>query len=1398
MNNMKKTLFSILVLLCTLQISFSQVITFQPTTSGTGYLPSNNSSGGITFVIQNTNPYPAILNSLTYWNSVAATKDFTLWYSSSSISGAPTFPPTVAAGWNTVATVTGVAMAASVQSPIFTGLTFVIPANTTYRFFLISANVQYTGVTAPPNPSGVSPTTFTNTGVNFLVAEAQIAGQNVGWGGGNFSPRAFLGSATLTLLSTPCSGQPTAGVASASPTNPCPGTNITLSLTGSTAASGLAYQWQRANSPAGPWLTIPGATTNPYLYSPPTGSTTFYRCIVVCTNSGLNDTTVATSPAVVVQSWTPTSACYCNGIVSASTTNDIGQLTFGPLVNPSTAPSPQGSNPSATGTVTNLMSLTPIPNFVQALTYPINVFQISSAATLGTTWVKAWIDYNHNANFTDPGEEVFSSVSNAANSFTPIGSVTIPPTSLPGNTHMRVKMETGGSQATTTPCNNITTGEVEDYLINISPAGPYDPNVSAIAVPSSNCTGATETLTATICNYGSLNINLLIHPVTVTFKVIGPTGLSTYTVTLNSGTIPAFGASCVTATVTPVNLYAGGNYAINALVSCPTLPSGQVVNPSNDSLATAMQLFNYRPTASAPYELCQFNSIPFGQGLGVSGCSAPYLDTVTITFNLGICNDNIGSIGNGTSVGLPSNCSDQYACSFASATMPALPPGTTFVTPAVLKVTNLKENPLVPATVNTEMRLNIYNNNPIGPNLLSPGGLVPTVTTAGAVNDWTYERQISTNDLSNIFSNVAAGGSLNLGYWESYQDNTSVPDIALNSSSPSVATLTIYYQYVPAAFSWYDVPVGGSSLFSLSPFNPFLYPNAVVNNSNTPGTFTFYASCIGLPQCRVPVNLNINPTPAAFQDTLTACEYLVGANNAIFNLPSLNGGVSGNNLAASVAYFGDQSLLLPVLTPSNDTSSTNVIYSKVYYATTGCYSSDTVLLDVQSIPQFTQSIYTGFACAPNAIDISSLVSVFSPNAIDSFYYSDPLYTTVHPNPHAIYVADTVYMLVKTVNPVGCADSAVAYIDIIPATNYIANQAIGNFSTCGSIPCGNIALSEGNTETLYTTTDCRRIATVKDSIDGINLGNVSICEDIDCSVQALNGQPYVNRHYEITPTTNGKAQVCLYYLQQDFDDYNSLAFPSWPMMDPNQNLCITQVDNGDITAPGHTAISIPNTAISAVYDPLTTVWTVCFPVDSFSYFYCATCNPLNIPLPVSLLNFNAKRVNGVSELSWETSSEQNNSHFVVERSKDAKKFVAISPTINSKAINGNSSVNLGYAFTDESPMNTHNYYRLQQHDLDGHISYSGTIDVYFGNETTVSLYPNPVYTELNVIVDAARPTLTYVKISDATGRLVRTVETSLKAGSNAVKIDVQSLADGVYLVNVSNNLGLNYTKSIRKK
>ncbi len=52
--------------------------------------------------------------------------------------------------------------------------------------------------------------------------------------------------------------------------------------------------------------------------------------------------------------------------------------------------------------------------------------------------------------------------------------------------------------------------------------------------------------------------------------------------------------------------------------------------------------------------------------------------------------------------------------------------------------------------------------------------------------------------------------------------------------------------------------------------------------------------------------------------------------------------------------------------------------------------------------------------------------------------------------------------------------------------------------------------------------------------------------------------------------------------------------------------------------------------------------------------------------------------------------------------------------------------------------------------------------------------------------------------DATGRVVRTVELSLQAGSNATKVDMQSLSDGFYMVSISNGKGLNYTQTIRKK
>jgi hypothetical protein len=1241
-------------------------------------------------------------------------------------------------------------------------------------------------------------TNYTNIGGTFNVNPTNVilpamAGQNFQirfrpYGANSYNINGWGLDDIQVLALNPCTGTPTAGAASALPANPCPGDIVTLSLTGASVAGGLAYQWQRANSPTAPasaWVNI--GTGNPLLYSPPAGTTTFYRCIVTCTATGLTSTSSA-SGAVIVQSFSPTSPCYCP--CTNMGTSCITNITFGGL-NSTTAPCTNAP------TYYNFYT-TPVLNYTQGLNYSFSMVTDANAIT------SVWIDWNHNTVF-EPTEwtQVFTTGTTGS------VNILVPPSSLVGQTRMRVRSRISGNQnGSGDACLAMGSGETEDYIINVLPAGPYDLNVSAVGAPVGNtCTDSTATLTATICNFGSNPIvTNATNPVTVLFKVYGPSGLTTYPYTFPAGlTIGAFGASCQTATVSPVNLYTGGSYFINAVVSTPSTLTNAFA--ANDSLSTPVNIINYRPTAGAPYQLCQYSSIPFGQGLSVGGCTAPIYDSIELTFNLTTCVDNVGATTTGTTQGPGNaNCNNLYAGNFGNVTIPTLPAGSYFTQNAKLTITNLSSG------FPTECRFILYSGNPAttlfsGCQLGYPGPVGDTLLaglSSGTTTSYSYSRRITPSQLSSIFA--VPGTPLNLGYWESYNDLTTTSDIGTNAGgTPTVAKLKVYYQYVPPAYAWYDVPSGGSSLYSLTPFNPLAYTNAVVNNSNVPGNYTFYAACLGLSNCRVPVRLNINPTPTAYQDTLLGCEYAVGANSAIFILDtthSVTNQVSGGNIAASVAYFGDQTVqYYPILNVNNDTSSTNFIYSKVFYPSTGCYSSDSVLLDVHSIPQFSLPIYIGNACAPNAIDISSLINVFPTTNVDTLFFDDANHTIPYSgNVHAINTVDSVYMIVKTNNGVVCSDTAVADIQVLPATNNIANQDIaGNYSICGSVGCGNISLTDGTTQTLYTTADCRRIATITDAVDGVSLGTTTICEDIDCSIQDHNGQPYVARHYQITPTVNDSALVCLYYLDQDFADYDAAAFgSSFYPLSPTANLCISKVDNGDITDPGHTAVSIPNSAITTSFDAATSVWTVCFPVSGFSYFYCHTCNPLNIALPVTLLSFTGERKNGQSALTWVTSREENNSHFIVERSLDAKSFSPISTKIPTQAVGGNSNSNLSYTYNDAHPTSGHNYYRLQQVDIDGNRSYSQTVDVYFGTESMVSLYPNPVNTELNVDIQSANAGHAWVKVLDATGRVVRMIEADLHEGRNSLQVDLSQLTDGMYRVDIHDENGLHYTGSVQKK
>ncbi|WP_210116208.1 T9SS type A sorting domain-containing protein [Hymenobacter fodinae] len=115
-----------------------------------------------------------------------------------------------------------------------------------------------------------------------------------------------------------------------------------------------------------------------------------------------------------------------------------------------------------------------------------------------------------------------------------------------------------------------------------------------------------------------------------------------------------------------------------------------------------------------------------------------------------------------------------------------------------------------------------------------------------------------------------------------------------------------------------------------------------------------------------------------------------------------------------------------------------------------------------------------------------------------------------------------------------------------------------------------------------------------------------------------------------------------------------------------------------------------------------------------------------PLPVELVQFNARATSNGVELTWQTASERNSSYFAVERATGvgSKEFKAIGRL----AAAGSSTQRRDYSLRDEEAgrqQATVLYYRLRQVDADGTESYSQVVVVNWKAQAQqVALYPNP--------------------------------------------------------------------------
>jgi hypothetical protein len=170
-----------------------------------------------------------------------------------------------------------------------------------------------------------------------------------------------------------------------------------------------------------------------------------------------------------------------------------------------------------------------------------------------------------------------------------------------------------------------------------------------------------------------------------------------------------------------------------------------------------------------------------------------------------------------------------------------------------------------------------------------------------------------------------------------------------------------------------------------------------------------------------------------------------------------------------------------------------------------------------------------------------------------------------------------------------------------------------------------------------------------------------------------------------------------------------------------------------------------------------------------------------PLPVELLKFEARPVNGVVELKWMTATEIDNMSFDVERSRDGEEFTSIGSIDGA----GNSITLRKYNFTDTYPLSGSAYYRLRQTDFGGQSSYSQVLRVHTTGSVSIRVWPNPSGgDELNINWRDGEPGgNVFVRLWTQTGASAFKGQLSLDENLNA-KISVgDKLSPGLYLLEV---------------
>lgn len=584
----------------------------------------------------------------------------------------------------------------------------------------------------------------------------------------------------------------------------------------------------------------------------------------------------------------------------------------------------------------------------------------------------------------------------------------------------------------------------------------------------------------------------------------------------------------------------------------------------------------------------------------------------------------------------------------------------------------------------------------------------------------------------------------------------------------------------------------------LEPLSFGNYDDGRWDNITLPFTFRFYGNTFNS------LNISTNGWIGMGSSNSTATGYGValpaaGAPNNVIHAITCDLTFAGGTNAAVIQYFtvGSSPNRKFVIDYSNlkflsTTGTANVqviLYETtnvVEIHTTSC--TNTTVNKAQGVENSTGTIAAVATGRNNTTSWAGMPDAyrFTPDVINfTWSPSTGLNTTSGATVIASPSSTTIYT-VSAVNPSnGNTGNTTVTVTVDPASYILAGTA------GGPQICQNISVSGSGTN--YRDGNCNLIANITPAGASPVTNSINTCLQVDNgSTKRGTSTLYLARKYDIEPLINpatSTANITLYYLQSEFNNYNSKATDSGFKLLPTgpgdatgiANLVLRQFHGTGTNPTNYTGASVDfSTATSGftvTWNATRNWWEIVVPVSGFSGFYL-TSAPVSV-LAVSMEYFKGVQQNGKHILSWKANCTSASVTFEVQRSTDGVHYT----TINSIAA---SQVRCSqpFEYIDDKPENGINYYRIKMIDADGKATQTNvvTLVLKLKGADVLGIFPNPVVNDNAVLkLNAFEKVQAMITITDFTGRVVKTQTVQLIPGENRVVLNVYSLAKGAYHV-----------------